>query len=113
MGSKLTWENVDEIRAIYQKENPPPWTEVGRKYGVTGQQIRSVVEGKAWPETRRPVLYIPQGTTPNDALFEMKVAGAEYRRPIRVLDTPTNSNLPLAVAGVLLVALLALYLKLR
>ncbi len=113
MGRKLTWEAVDEIRATYQKDNPPPFSVVGEKYGVTGQQVRSVVDGRSWPEMNRPVIYIPQGTTPKDeALFEMRVAEAS-RRPIRVLDKPTTSNLSPAVAGVLLVVLIALYLKLR
>jgi DNA invertase Pin-like site-specific DNA recombinase len=49
---KLTWEKVDQIRAMHQ-HGVIGYKTVARQFGVSETTIKAIIKGKIWDETKR------------------------------------------------------------
>jgi hypothetical protein len=46
--SKLIESQVREIKQIYRLPNPPSYSSIGKRYGVSGKLISNILEGLTW-----------------------------------------------------------------
>lgn len=50
---KLDWQKVDTIRNLH-KTSVFTYGDLGKMFGVCRDTIKSIVQGKTWPEEKRP-----------------------------------------------------------